>query len=269
MIKNQLFIAAALFAGVAIGYLMKPAAPAETPDVKTPVAAAKIDDAGAQASVKALRARIAELEKLLAAKQGGAERPGEEAVGQPVEQVAGAQPVEAARGERRGPPSMQSMREHMEKMAKEDPERFAQITNRMAQWRQRRIERANAKLDFLSTIDTSGMTSEQKKTHETYQELLVRREELEEKMHSPGITDDDREDILREMREMDHAMRQAARTERETLIGQATQALGFTGDEAKTVSETIGDIISSTEQTHGFGPPPPNGGPGGPGGGSK
>jgi len=255
MIKNQLFIAAALFVGVAIGYIMKPDRAADIEDDKGYVAASKIADQGEAASIQALRARIAELEKLLAAKD--AEKP--------VAQVAEAKPVAEAQGERRGPPSMKEMRERMEKMAKEDPQRFAQITNRMARWRQRRVERANAKLDFLESVDMSGMTDEQKKTHESYQDLLVRREELEEKMHNPETTDDDRADILREMRETDHAIREQAKQERETLIAQTAKILGFTGDEAAAVSATIQDVVNSTESGHGFPPPPPDGGgPGGP-----
>jgi len=256
MIKNQLFIAAALFVGVAVGYIMKPDRAAEVDDDKGYVAVSKIADKGEAASMKALRTRIAELEKLLAAQEAKVKGEGE--------QMTEAKPVAEAQGERRGPPSMKDMRERMEKMAKEDPQRFAQITNRMARWRQRRAERASAKLDFLESVDTSGMTDEQKNTHESYQDLLVRREELEEKMHNPDMTDDDRADIMREMRETDHAIREQAKQERETLIAQTAKILGFTGDEATAVSATIQDVVNSTESGHGFPPPPPDGGPGGP-----
>jgi len=260
MLKNQLFIAAALFVGVAIGYIMKPDATAtDAADDKGYVAAAKVDDDGAQASIKALRARVAELEKLLAAKS--AEKP--------AEQVADAKPVAEAQGERRGPPSMKEMRERMEKMAKENPELHAQITNGMARWRQRRLDRANAKLDFLESVDTSTMTAAQKKSHAEYQNLIARREELEEKMQNPEMTDEDRQDIFRDMRETDHALHQAARTERETLISQTAQALGLSGEDAASMSATVSDIIRTTETGHGFGPPPPGNGPGGPGGGPK
>lgn len=259
MIKNQLFIAAALLAGVAIGYVMKPdASAANAEDDKGYVAASKVDDKGEAASVKALRARIAELENLLAAKD--AEKP--------AEQVADAKPAEEAQGERRGPPSMKEMRERMERMAKENPEQHAQITNAMARWRQRRIDRANAKLDFLESVDTSTMTAAQKKSHEEYQRLIARREEIEEKMHNPEMTDEDRQDIFRDMRETDHALRHAASSERETLISQTAQALGLSGDDAASMSATINDIIRTTETGHGFGPPP-GGGPGGPGGGPR
>lgn len=251
MIKNQLFIAAALLVGAAIGYLLKPDKPVVEPEKKVPVTVAKISSRGESASVKALRARVAELEKLLAARE--AEKP--------VEQVAEAKPQSEAQGERRGPPSMKEMREEMENLKKDNPEEFAKREKRMAKFRQWHLDRTNRNLNFLSSVDTSGMTEAQLKAHEKYQDLIVRREELEEKMHNSEMTDEDREDIERDRRETDHALWQAARAERETLIGETAKALGFTGDDAAAVSATIKDVISSTEQHL---PPPPNGGPGGP-----
>ena len=65
MIKHQMFIAAALLAGVAIGYFVKdePVA-AEEPKVEE-AAKKAVEDKGEEASVKALRRRIVELEKML------------------------------------------------------------------------------------------------------------------------------------------------------------------------------------------------------------
>ena len=67
MIKHQLFIAVALLAGVAIGYFVKDAPVAAEEPAKAEEQAKKpVSDRGEEASVKALRHRIAELEKLLA-----------------------------------------------------------------------------------------------------------------------------------------------------------------------------------------------------------
>jgi len=255
MIKNQLFIAAALFVGVAIGYFVKGddrGATALPDEDKGYVAASKVGDAGEAASLQALRARIAELEKMLAEKN--AEKP---------VQVAEEKPQTEARDAPAGPRSIaKEMRERMEWMAKERPEEYAQMTNAMARWRQRRIERTHTKIDFLSSIDTSTMTEEQKKNHEAYQDLLVRREELEEKMANQEMTDEDRDDIMRDMHETMHAMRQAAKEEQNTLIDQTVKALGYSGDDAAEVSATFQDILSVTE-TRGGGPggPPPGGKP--------
>ena len=68
MFKTQMFIAGALLAGVAIGYFAgghgDVARPAETPEAT--VSRKPVADVGEAASLKALRLRVAELEKLLA-----------------------------------------------------------------------------------------------------------------------------------------------------------------------------------------------------------
>lgn len=69
MIKHQLFIGAALVAGVAIGYFAAPQkSSANVETEETYVAKSAIADSGEAASIAALRARIAELEAKLAGK---------------------------------------------------------------------------------------------------------------------------------------------------------------------------------------------------------
>ena len=73
MIKHQMFIAAALLAGVAIGYFVKDEPiPVEEPTAEE-IAKKPVADKGDEASVKALRRRSVELEKLLAEKDGKSE----------------------------------------------------------------------------------------------------------------------------------------------------------------------------------------------------
>lgn len=63
-----MFIALALLVGVAIGYCVKDdPIPVENP-VQTQTASQALADKSAEASIKALRHRVAELEKLLAEK---------------------------------------------------------------------------------------------------------------------------------------------------------------------------------------------------------
>jgi len=263
MIRNQLFIAAALFAGVAIGYFVKDGgALGDRPlpdEDKGYVAASKIGDAGEAASIQALRARIAELEKMLAAqdeKEGSAE-------GEKLSD----EELAAKKRDEAGPVGhIREMREHMEWLKKERPEEYKQLTEAMARWRQRRIERTNGKLDYLAGVNTEKLTDEQRQTHERYQDLLVRREELEEKMASQEMTDEDRADIMRDMFQTQHEMGHLARAEREMLIGQTVEALGYSGKDAEEVQAAFSEILSVTE-TRGGGPGgPPPGGPGGAGG---
>ena len=73
MIKHQMFIAAALLVGVAIGYFVKDEPiPAEEPKVEEKTKKSVVDK-GEEASVKALRRRIAELERALAEQDGKSE----------------------------------------------------------------------------------------------------------------------------------------------------------------------------------------------------
>ena len=261
MLKSQLFIAAALLSGVAIGYFAKPD-PVEADHRERQEAAVKalFSDKGDEASLAALRARIADLERRLAER---GEANASERTESKVES-AGDRPAEAARPERRGPPTAAEMRERMARFEKEDPQRFAQMTNHFAQMRMRRQERAAMKIDFLSSIDTSGMDESARQTHEALQGLIARREELEEQMHDLDLSDEERAAAFEEMRRNDRAMRELNRVERDNLLAQTSAALGLSGEDAVELTETIKDIIEATEGSFGRGrggPPPGMPGP--------
>ena len=78
----------------------------------------------------------------------------------------------------------------------------------------------------------------------------------------PNMSDEAREQLFREMRETDHAIRETNSQERENLLQQTAEALGFSGAEATEIVDTISEIYEATSNN--FGGP---GGPGGPGGG--
>ena len=59
--------------------------------------------------------------------------------------------------------------EWLERMKTENPEQYAQHTNRIARWRDSRKRQAVSKLDFLASIDTSTMNAKEKETHEELQ----------------------------------------------------------------------------------------------------
>ena len=102
-----------------------------------------------------------------------------------------------------------------------------------------------------------------RKTHEDLQNMIEKREALEEKMHSiMDMTEEDRHALFGEMRETDERIRELNRLERENLLVQTAETLGFSGDDAKEIAETVKGIYEATDSGFGFGPP---GGPGGPG----
>ena len=253
MIRHQLFIGFALLAGVAVGYFMResregtsaPAAPA------APVAkGGRIADAGDAANVKALRRRVAELERLLAEKRAAEASVVETPV---TNATAGAAP-ERPRG---------NPREWLEQLKTSDPARYAQMTNRFANWRRQRAERTRSTLEFLSSIDTSHMSKKAKRTHAALQEMIARREEIEQQVHREDISDEDRRRLFDEMRQTHGEMMRLNGEERKNLIAETAKTLGFEGEDVKTISDTIMEVIRATDGGFGGGPrggrgnPPP------------
>ena len=249
MIKNQMFIAAALLAGVAIGYFVKDEPiPAEEPKAEEK-AKKPVVDKGEEASVKALRRRIAELEKLLAEKGEDSEV----AISNAVAEAVQSRPPE---------PPRQDWRERIEEMKKSDPERYTQMTNRFAQWRRSRSEQARNKIDFLSSIDISRMSAGAKKTHNALQDLIAKREEIEQQLQSPDLSDDERGRLMGELHSTHRELMRLNGEERRNLFEETARNLGFAGEDAKEFSATIQDVIEATDSGFGFhhgghrGPPP-------------
>lgn len=253
-------IVVSLLAGAAIGYCFSPSpkatpASAEETKAKETKAARNPDDAaGERSSNRALRARIRELESLL-------EKQGIEFEKMKTE--------ETDRRERR-----RDFRADMERIKTEDPARYAQMTNHMAQFRQRRLERAQSKMDFLASVDTSRMSASARKTHEDLIDLIERREGLESKMRDfMEMSEEERHAAFSEMREMDSEIRKLNRIERNNLLRQTAETLGFKGEDAKEITETLKGVIEATDFGFGFGPGGPGrggpGGPRGPGGGGR
>ena len=252
MVKQQLLIGAALLVGAAIGFAVKtdaPTRPAEEP-APTHESAAKspIADAGAAASMAALRARVKELEAQLAAGRPSAIPPPPQT-----------NTVAEADGEPRPPRDRRGgMREMMEEMRKNDPERFAQMTNRFAEMRRNRQERQRARADFLSSVNPALLSEDRRKTHVAYQNLLERRESLFEKMGDMELSEEERHELWRELRSVGDEMRQLASAERDTLLNAVAEAVGLEGDAATELVETVKDVCDATDASndHHRGRPP-------------
>ncbi len=243
MKMNFTFPVLALLGGVALGYAFAPKAPAPEAKPDAPIkkrVRGQIETVATNEAVNALRARIRELEAELASARA---KPA------PVEeQKVAEQPQE----NRRGRPDW---RERIEKMRRENPEEFARMEERRKKFMQERAARTQSKLDFLAAIDTSRMSKEAQKTHAELQELIAKREELG-KMFSPDLEEEERRELFRSMRETDRAIRERNEKVRENLLQQTAQALGFSGDDATEIVDTIGEIYEVTTESHHRGPPP-------------
>lgn len=237
MVRQQLFIGAALIAGAAIGYFVQPepAKPQVATSADETTSAKLIEDRGDSASIAALRARVRELEaKLVQARDND-----EELVSNTVERL------EVARRGRRpegGP------REWMADLQKRDPERFAQMTNDFARWRQDRRNQQTERASFLASVDTSRMSPAARKTHAAYQDLLARREAIEEKMHNMmDLSDEERREVFGEMASVNREMHETRSAERKVLLNEVARAVGLEGDAASELVQTIGEVYEATE----------------------
>ena len=237
MIRSQLFVAAALIAGVAIGYFVKtePVAASES------AAAAEgpkraVADRGEEATVRALRRRVAELERALASRTP----PHADAVSNAA--VAAAERPPSPPKEQKAP-----WRERMEELKRNDPERYVQLTNRFAQKRQVLAERARSRIDFLSSIDTSGMSGEAKRTHAALQELIAKREEIEQQLRDPNLPDEDRKEVMRELWTSQRELGRLNAEERRNLLEATATSLGFEGNDAQEFTATIQAVIEATD----------------------
>lgn len=251
---QAIVVALALIVGAAAGYMVNPAngESSPKPSVKTPKAKAIADDGG-KATVKALRARIAELESELAAKAEKAAEPPAQKIGE----------------EGRPEPGRFNMQEMRDRMAKEHPEQFAQFTNHVARMRQDRLNRAQSKLDFLSSVDTSRMSPAARKTHERLMDLIAKREELEQKMHAAHSaaempSAEESGAMFQEMHGVNQEIRELNRQERDNLLTETAKNLGFSSDDAGEITGTIKEIYEATD--NGWGGRGGRGGRGGFGG---
>lgn len=245
MVRQQLFIGAALVAGAAIGFFAKTSVEAERPaaSVRSDTAQAKlIEDKGASSIEASLRARIADLEARLASVEG-------QDYGAVADKVAEAAPP--------APPRGGDFRARMEEMKKNDPARYAQMTNRFAQMRQHQLERQQAKLDFLSSVDVSRMGESAQKTHGDLQDAIVRVEDLRDRLHQENLSDKEREEVFGEIMKTEREINRLNAAERRNLLAETAKEVGLKGDVRKAFLDTVGEIIKATD---GGGFRPPHGG---------
>lgn len=249
-------IAASLTIGVALGFaLPKSAKVADTTELKSVEKERKpIENFGDSSTLEAMRERIRFLEGALARamEQSANEVPHEE-------RVVGNRRERGERGAR-GERGNFNPREMMERLKKEDPERYAQMTNNFERWRVRReIERTN-RLDFLKSIDTSSMSAGTRSTHEKLLANTDKIAEIEAMLRDENTTDEERRELFGQIRELYDNQRQLNAQERDNLIEQISREVGMSAEDAAEFGATINEILQATEAIGGRGPGGPRGG---------
>lgn len=244
---------AALLCGALLGYHIRPARPAPLQEAEKPAPRAHAA-APDEAAIDRLRGRIRALERQLAAATAS------NAVAQAEEP---APEPERPRNPflRNGPPHMPTaaeMRAHMEELRTVDPERYAQMTNRFARWREHRLKRTSDRLDILASVDTSRLSEKERQTHDALQEAIARREELQALLNpqNEDITEEQRRKTFEELRELGHKMRQLEKEERNTLLTKTARSFGLSKADAQEMAETVKAIYNATGAgDHRNGPP--------------
>ena len=261
-----------LVAGAVVGYVVRGvmdapvAVPDEARDITPPQqqVTAVPDDAAtsvANADAETLRARVRELEKLLNEREASIAKLSADA-----DRPQDAPPAEETPREQR---PRESYRERMERMKTEEPERYAEMQKRQEEFRNR-MRAANEERDnYLSSVDTSRMTAEQKAGHERLLAALKMRDSLGDRMRPDSenpLTDEERQEFFNSMREIGPLMEQ----ERRYLLEETGRAYG---EDGASFAEYIQDLMDFTtpwrgprQRGGGRGPRNDGGGPGGPGG---
>ena len=240
MKKNFIVPVSFLFVGAALGFCFA-TVNSELPKCKKCAEAAKEEKAvktarqrrsEGDAENRSLRRRVRELE---AGKSQAAVS--EEAVSE----------ERTERPERPERPRMERGGDWFAALKTEDPERYQQITNGMARWRSDRAAQVKSRIDFLASVDTSKMSRQARETHEKLQALYAERENLQASIDEMMMGGGEVPGVFAQMRETTQAINELSIQERENLIKQTAETLGFKGEDVGEIAATIKGIIDATE----------------------
>lgn len=242
MKKNFIVPVSFLFVGAALGFCLA-TVNSELPECKKCAEAAKEEKV-----VKAARQRRSEGD----VENRSLRRRVRELEAEKTRAAASEEAVSEERAERPEPPRMGRGGDWLANLKTEDPERYQQITNGMARWRSDRAAQAKSRIDFLASVDTSKMSRQARETHERLQSLYAERENLQasmdEMMMGGGeVSGEDRRKMFEQMRETTQAINELSIQERENLIKQTAETLGFKGEDVGEIAATIKGIIDATE----------------------
>ena len=119
---------------------------------------------------------------------------------------------------------------------------FSQVTNAMTQLRARLAEKAKGRMDFLASVNTDGMSDDERKNHAKFLKLMEQREAIAAKMKG-GFPD---AESIQKMVTLDMEMAPVAKKARSALVGQVARELGYQGEDVDVVRDTVNTIFDCT-----------------------
>ena len=121
-------------------------------------------------------------------------------------------------------------------------EEFDQATNAMSRIKAKMAEKAQDRMAFLKSIDTSAMSQTEREGHEKFLELTAKREAVRSKMKF-GLPD---QQTIQELMEVELQLMPLAKAERAALSRELARELGYTGEDVESLQEAVGNIFDCT-----------------------
>ena len=238
MKTNIVIAVVSMSLGCALGYVISSQnkIPPPPPVVRTAEKPSVLPDAGHAASLAKMQEKLSSLERMLVKPQEG----NDDVSGEPSAEVV-----------REGPPRFMNHGEMLEDMKKNNPERYAAITNGIQRFRESRRRRHANLMESLAAVDTDGMSENTKRTHRKLQEALAKRAEIEESLHREDLSFEERGEIFASMREVDREVRDLNEKERNNLLHETVRMFGIEGADASALVETIRDVENLTDSAAG------------------
>lgn len=133
----------------------------------------------------------------------------------------------------------------LEELKEKDPEAYERITRRMEEQKQRMEEREQRRREYIASLDTSMLSTQQNTMLKAYQELLE--EGVRLRQGDGGTSPEDMRDYWRRMSQMRPAVQ-------DILFEQLSSQLGT---DRETLVEGVQQIMEATGPGGFGGPPPP------------
>ena len=121
-------------------------------------------------------------------------------------------------------------------------EEFDQATNAMSRIKAKMAEKAQDRMAFLKSIDTSAMSQAEREGHEKFLELTAKREAVRSKMKF-GLPD---QQTIQEMMAVEMQLMPLAKAERAALSRELARELGYMGEDVESLQEAVGNIFDCT-----------------------
>lgn len=121
-------------------------------------------------------------------------------------------------------------------------EEFDQATNAMSRIKAKMAEKAQDRMAFLKSIDTSAMSQAEREGHEKFLELTAKREAVRSKMKF-GLPD---QQTIQEMMAVEMQLMPLAKAERAALSRELARELGYAGEDVESLQEAVGNIFDCT-----------------------